>query len=304
MTTHETDQPHEIDQAEEHHGVDEERPGVGDDLLDHTDPPPDAGAPDLAIDTEGLADPDADVAEEVSALDEHDVGTDADAEGQEAIALGPVDAGAGEAGADAEVGPDVEVVGATLGDEADVLDEPVGDSEAVTAADTPAGDDRDDGADGDGSVLLTESPPGSVLPPEEPEEPAEPEESHGPEEVAVGAESDAGVEVAAIGTEEPLAVPTVGPDAPIDPGIGTYRERWNAVQGSFVDDPLGTVESAGALVAEIWQEIERSIAEQRDALDGAWGAGSSTDDLRTAFLSYRDMFDRLTALLAETQPSG
>jgi hypothetical protein len=96
----------------------------------------------------------------------------------------------------------------------------------------------------------------------------------------------------------------VGAESPIDPGTGTHQERWSAIQGSFVDDPLRTVESAGSLVAEMLQELERAIAEQRAALDDAWDDGSSTDDLRAAFRSYRDMFRRLSALLTDTQPSG
>jgi hypothetical protein len=91
----------------------------------------------------------------------------------------------------------------------------------------------------------------------------------------------------------------VGPDVPLDPGNGTYQDRWSAIQGSFVDEPFRAVESAGSLVAQMWHDFEQSITERRDALDGGWATESSTDDLRAAFKEYRELFNRLTNLLTD-----
>jgi len=316
MTTHETDQPQEVDHADENYGVDsegdelaqeqaaeaEEAEPVGldddfhddadaDDDLDHTDPP--FGA-DAGVDTEGLADDDADVADEAAVFGSSDTetSTDDDADDQPAIALGPID---DEHDEDEDDGLADEPVIVELEEtEVEVVDEPdLADDEDATDADAD-----------DESVLLTESEPGSVLPPEAQDEPETPEAFDEPGVVEAGTYAVA---------EAPLPVPEpspeallepVGAESPIDPGTGTHQERWSAIQGSFVDDPLRTVESAGTLVAEMLQDLERAIAEQRAALDDAWDDGSSTDDLRAAFRSYRDMFKRLATLLTETQPSG
>jgi hypothetical protein len=309
MTTHETDQPQEVDHADENYGVDSEgdelaqeqaaeadeaEPVGVDDDLDHTDPP--FGA-DAGVDTGGLADPDADVADEAAAFGSPDTET-ADSGGQPAIALGPIDDEHDEDEDDALA--DEPVIVELEETEVEVLDEP----EPLDDADTTDADADDE------SVLLTESAPGSVLPPEAPEEPEASEDLDAPEDFDEPGVIEAGTSAAA---EEPLPVPEQNPEAllepvgaetPIDSGTGTHQERWSAIQGSFVDDPLRTVESAGSLVAEMLQELERAIAEQRAALDDAWDDGSSTDDLRAAFRSYRDMFRRLSALLTDTQPSG
>lgn len=86
----------------------------------------------------------------------------------------------------------------------------------------------------------------------------------------------------------------VGPDTAMDPGTGTYQARWGAIQAGFIDDPGRTVESTSALVAEIWDEIERSITDEREGIESRWqGTESSTDDLRVAMQDYRALYDRL-----------
>jgi hypothetical protein len=85
----------------------------------------------------------------------------------------------------------------------------------------------------------------------------------------------------------------VGPDTAIDPGTGSYQDRWGAIQAGFIDDPGRTVESASALVAEIWDEIERSITDEREGVESRWrSTKSSTDDFRVAMQDYRALYDR------------
>jgi hypothetical protein len=87
----------------------------------------------------------------------------------------------------------------------------------------------------------------------------------------------------------------VGPDAAVDPGTGSYQDRWGAIQAGFIDDPGRTVESASALLAEIGDEIARSIAGEREGIDHRWRTTeSSTDDLRVAMQDYRTLYGRLT----------
>jgi hypothetical protein len=85
----------------------------------------------------------------------------------------------------------------------------------------------------------------------------------------------------------------VGPDTAIDPGTGSYQDRWDAIQAGFIDDPGRTVESASALVAEIWDEIERSITDEREGVESRWRSSeSSTDDFRVAMQDYRALYNR------------
>jgi hypothetical protein len=93
---------------------------------------------------------------------------------------------------------------------------------------------------------------------------------------------------------DPLAkIAPVGPDTAMDPGTGSYQDRWGAIQAGFIDDPRRTVESASALVAEIWDETVRAITDEREGVDGRWqSTESSTDDLRVAMQDYRDLYAR------------
>jgi hypothetical protein len=164
--------------------------------------------------------------------------------------------------------------------------------------------------EGDESVLLTETEPGSVLPPEEADESggSEAEDVAGEEEVVDEAdEADeeivAGEEIAAEPEPDPVAlVAPTEPGSAVDPGTGTFQERWSAIQGTFVDEPYRAVEAAGALVTEMWDQFERTIVERRNTLDSSWADASPTDELRFAFQQYRELFRHLQTLLTDTSP--
>lgn len=74
-----------------------------------------------------------------------------------------------------------------------------------------------------------------------------------------------------------------------------FRDRWDRVQTGFVDEPRSAVQQADALVSEVIDELSRSLAAERERLEGRWSAGedTSTEDLRVALQRYRDFFDRL-----------
>jgi hypothetical protein len=85
----------------------------------------------------------------------------------------------------------------------------------------------------------------------------------------------------------------VDPDAALDPGTGSYQDRWGAIQAGFIDEPRRTVESASALVTEIWDETVRTITNEREGVDARWqSTESSTDDLRAAMQGYRALYAR------------
>jgi hypothetical protein len=109
-----------------------------------------------------------------------------------------------------------------------------------------------------------------------------------PETVGAAVAAEEAVEPSPMERLEP-----VGPNSPVDPGTGSYEDRWTAIQASFIDDPRRAVESASALVAQLWEEIEHSIAVQRQGLEEGWQASDrTTDDLRVAMQEYRALYTR------------
>lgn len=76
-----------------------------------------------------------------------------------------------------------------------------------------------------------------------------------------------------------------------------FRDRWESIQASFVDEPRNAVQQADALVAELMQRLAETFSRERKGLEGQWDRGEdvSTEDLRVALTRYRSFFDRLLA---------
>ena len=74
-----------------------------------------------------------------------------------------------------------------------------------------------------------------------------------------------------------------------------YKERWESIQATFVDEPRDSVEQADALVADLMQRLAAVFSEEREQLEAHWDGGQdvSTEDLRVALMRYRSFFDRL-----------
>ena len=75
-------------------------------------------------------------------------------------------------------------------------------------------------------------------------------------------------------------------------------QRWQRIQGEFVDDPRKSVGEAHELVGELMQRIVDSFASERRELESQWSKGSdvSTEDLRVCLQRYRAFFSRLLPL--------
>jgi len=75
-------------------------------------------------------------------------------------------------------------------------------------------------------------------------------------------------------------------------------ERWQRIQGEFVDDPRQAVTGAHELVSELVQRVVDTFSEERDALERQWSGGDrvSTEDLRICMQRYRSFFSRLLPL--------
>ncbi|MBS0416474.1 MAG: hypothetical protein JSR66_02090 [Proteobacteria bacterium] len=77
-----------------------------------------------------------------------------------------------------------------------------------------------------------------------------------------------------------------------------FRNRWAAIQSSFVDDPSGAVRAGDELVAQVMSELANTFAEQRHRVESRLETSGSadTEDLRVALTSYRSFFERLLSL--------
>jgi hypothetical protein len=77
----------------------------------------------------------------------------------------------------------------------------------------------------------------------------------------------------------------------------SYGSRWDAVKGTFVDEPREAVAQADALVGELLEELETLFREQRRSIErGLDTDETSTEDLRMALRRYRSFFERLLAV--------
>jgi hypothetical protein len=77
----------------------------------------------------------------------------------------------------------------------------------------------------------------------------------------------------------------------------SYGSRWDAVKGTFVDEPREAVAQADALVGELLDELETLFREQRRSIEhGLDTDETSTEDLRMALRRYRSFFERLLAV--------
>ncbi|MFB7216514.1 hypothetical protein [Streptomyces sp. NPDC056255] len=98
---------------------------------------------------------------------------------------------------------------------------------------------------------------------------------------------------------------TAGPDTAAtgadedEPLLGeeqeAFHDRWQRIQGDFVDDPREAVSAADNLVAEVMQALARTFSDHKQGLEGQWQRGKEvpTEELRVALQRYRSFFNRL-----------
>jgi hypothetical protein len=101
------------------------------------------------------------------------------------------------------------------------------------------------------------------------------------------------------------AIPLPGPDEPTDDAElllpserrDELRRRWTDVQGSFIDEPQGSVRRADELVQELLRSVAEGFEGARRGLEGEWQRGEAvnTESLRLALRRYRALFERLLA---------
>lgn len=77
-----------------------------------------------------------------------------------------------------------------------------------------------------------------------------------------------------------------------------FRDRWNEIQTSFIDEPRKSVEEANELVKDLTERITERFQDERLGLEERWEEGEevSTEDLRVTLQRYRSFFDRLLTI--------
>ncbi len=77
-----------------------------------------------------------------------------------------------------------------------------------------------------------------------------------------------------------------------------YRERWESIQASFIDEPRESVREAEGLVGEMADRLVEWFHQRQQDLEGRWDRGDevSTEELRQTLKSYRSVFGRLHQL--------
>jgi hypothetical protein len=105
--------------------------------------------------------------------------------------------------------------------------------------------------------------------------------------------------------DEPVRRDDAGPESgggtqPVLSGddAGELGRRWDELQARFVDAPQEVVQEADRLVADVFERVTRTFAEERGRLEEQWNRGeeASTEDLRVALQRYRSFFQRLLAV--------
>jgi hypothetical protein len=94
------------------------------------------------------------------------------------------------------------------------------------------------------------------------------------DDVAAGTSTDTATDTAT-DTSADTSAPDVTPD-------DAAEDRWRDLQITFVDDPASAVRDAAEL-------LEQAVADLRQRFEGS----DSTEDLRTAFRKYRDVYRSL-----------
>lgn len=122
-----------------------------------------------------------------------------------------------------------------------------------------------------------------------------------------GARADGGSQSETAGTQRAAAArtepsETEGGDerAPLFAGdeAERFRQRWERLQASFVDQPREVVAQADDLVGELMQQLTAGFSDKRASLEAQWEEGeqASTEDLRIALTRYRSFFNRLLSV--------
>ena len=82
-----------------------------------------------------------------------------------------------------------------------------------------------------------------------------------------------------------------------DDDAAELRDALGRLQARFVDEPQEAVREADGLVSDVFDQVTRTFASERESLEEQWNRGeeASTEDLRCA-ARCRSFFERLLAV--------
>lgn len=169
--------------------------------------------------------------------------------------------------------------------EADRTDDRAPASDAFAPGEEPA--DESAPPDGRADELEVDEPPAEHMADEIEEHngtrPSSDAERQGPD-----------IETGNAGTGRGDAAPR-GDEPFVEADATRYQDRWYEIQTGFVDEPGHAVQSAGELLSEVIDDLNRRLTTELESLDARQGASGdvSTEDLRVTFQRYRSFFDRL-----------
>ena len=151
-------------------------------------------------------------------------------------------------------------------------------------------DDSDDSDDSEASEI-PEAP--SAL--ADPDEGTELDETSETDDVAgapvaetTAAETTVAETTAAEPTAETATTPVLHEPLITDEAEQGFLSRWAEIQVGFVEDPAQSVRDADALIQEIADALQSTLATRRAALAADWQHGSpDTEQLRLALRRYR-----------------
>lgn len=143
------------------------------------------------------------------------------------------------------------------------------------------------------ATLIYETPAGGTLPP-----------ANLQEKTTIVQEAPMGQTI--IYDQDAMGEPLV-PESPSSPALDSatapsshedakqLRNRWDEIQGRFIDEPRMAVDQADTLVKDVIGIISQLFADERLSLENQWKEGDevSTEDLRKILQSYRSFFNRL-----------
>jgi hypothetical protein len=90
-------------------------------------------------------------------------------------------------------------------------------------------------------------------------------------------------------TRDATAMSPRGDEADMWPDMGDLRQRFEAIQSEFIDDPKGAVTKAEGLIKDVVERITRSMHERIDTMHRGVESTDDTEQLRQTMRGYRDL---------------
>jgi hypothetical protein len=75
------------------------------------------------------------------------------------------------------------------------------------------------------------------------------------------------------------------------PDMTDLRQRFDALQSEFIDDPKAAVTKAEGLINEVVERITRAMHERMDTMHHGLEGNTDTEQLRLTMRGYRDLVD-------------